>query len=529
MERLLFVFRKQWHKSPVFVCVLCLSWLASLLPIWIGRYVPLLDYPAHLANLYIFRHLNDPALGFSQYYETNLAPLPYWVQYGIEYGLSIFVGEELAQKLFLSLAIGLLPWTVALYARALGRDPWLLVLAIPLAWNMNVANGFLAYVGGLPLLFVALWSLAKYSEQPSVSRALVATLLGVLLYFSHILLWGTLLCAGGLTALVCCRPFAIRRVLVALCPLVPTTLLGLWAQLYGDADKTRVTVRGAGLHDIQGVWSSVAQNLDMLRGWTMNTLPETRDENGYQLLWLAAWLVLLIVGFRSEARTPTEKIQTVPLGSRLLGRAEVGFACAVGLFFSLPRSLLRPFYWYAVNRRLAVVVALFAILLIRGSLFSSALRRGILLGVMVLSIVYTVDVSAHYYRVNQRLAAFDALIAQVPRGKQVLPLMSQFGDPDCAVNCFNQWGSYLQIRQGGYMIPYFPIEFPLRRKQVPTPTPIPWDHPQSFRFREHARGWDYFLIHGPVLPSFFAGSEDAVRLVGQRGDFTLYEKRAGLP
>lgn len=62
MERLLFVFRKQWHKSPVFVCVLCLSWLASLLPIWMGRYVPLLDYPAHLANLYIFRHLNDPAL-----------------------------------------------------------------------------------------------------------------------------------------------------------------------------------------------------------------------------------------------------------------------------------------------------------------------------------------------------------------------------------------------------------------------------------------------------------------------------------
>lgn len=529
MARLLELLRSKWSASPLLFSALVLTILSSLLPIWLGRYVPLLDYPAHLANLYIFRHLHDPALGYFRYYEANLAPLPYWVQYGVEYVLSFVFSEELSQKLFLTLAIGLLPWSIALYAKAIGRDPWVAVLAIPLSWNMNVANGFLAYVGGLPLLFVGLWALAKYSERPSLSGALVATLLGVLLYFSHVLLWGTLLCAGGLLALLCSWPLSLRRLLLLPLPLVPTALVGLWAQLYGDTDKTRVTVSSAGVRDIQGVWSTVSQNLDMLRGWTLNTLPGSRDENGYQLVLVLLWLALLVVGFLKPAPDADANTAAPRRFSNLLGRAEVGFAVVLGLYFALPRSLLRPFYWYAVNRRLAVLVALSALLLIRGPLLASAVRRWLLICVMVLSMVYHVDLAAHFHRVNLRLRDYESLVAQVPKGKQVLPLMSQFGDPDCAVNCFNQWGSYLQIRQGGYMIPFFPIEFPLRRKPVPTPTPIAWDHPQSFRFRQHEQGWDYFLIHGPVLPTFFAGSEDAVRLVGQRGDWTLYEKIAGRP
>ena len=155
----------------------------------------------------------------------------------------------------------------------------------------------------------------------------------------------------------------------------------------------------------------------------MNTLPETRDENGYQLLWLAAWLVLLIVGFAVKRERQRKR-------SRL---CRLGRGCSVA-----PKWVL-PVRWSFFRCRAVCCV----LLLVcsepaarggRGAVCDSADSRfavffcaaaGILLGVMVLSIVYTVDVSAHYYRVNQRLAAFDALIAQVPRGKQVLPLMSQ--------------------------------------------------------------------------------------------------------
>ncbi len=528
MPRRLDQLRTAWSQSPILLTGLVVMVLSSLLPIWIGRYVPLLDYPAHLANLFVWRHLDDPMFGFSRYYDTNLAPLPYWVQYGIEYGLATVFGEELAQKLFLSLAIVGLPASVALYAKQLGRDPWLSVLACPLAWNMNVANGFLAYVGGLPILFVALWALESYAAQPSWRRAALAVSLGILVYFSHVLLWGVLLCVFGFTAFLCVRKASLRLVLLAPLPLLPTLLLGVWAQRFGSADKTRVTVSGKGWADVVGVYSDVWQNLQTLKGWTLNTMPGVRDEIYYQAVLLLVWLGLFLTGFRRE--TPATSAQeTPPLWRRIVGRAELGFVIVTALYFSLPRSLLQPFYWYAVNRRLAVLVALFALLMIRGSVFRGPLRRALLAMAMFLSTVYTADLGAHYFRINRRIKAYEELIALVPRGKQVLPLMTQFGDPDCAVNCFNQWGSYLQIRQGGYMIPFFPVEFPLRRKHVQTPMPIAWDQPQSFRFPEHGRGWDYFLIHGPVLPSLFAGSGDSVRLLGQRGDWTLYEKRPGLP
>ena len=137
-----------WKKSPLVVVGLVVTMLALLSPIWVGRYLPLLDYPGHLANLFMWRHLHDPALGFDRFYESNLQPIPYWVQYGAEYLLAIPFGEEIAQKLFLSLAIGLFPLSVAVYAKQLGRDPWLGILAAPLAWNMNTSHGFLAYIGG---------------------------------------------------------------------------------------------------------------------------------------------------------------------------------------------------------------------------------------------------------------------------------------------------------------------------------------------------------------------------------------------
>ena len=190
LRRLGTTWKSLWNESPLLVLGAILTLIASLLPIWIGRYLPLLDYPGHLANLFVWRHLHDPQLRFDHHYELNLQPLPYWMQYGIEYLLAIPFGEEVAQKLFLTLAIGLLPPSVALYAKQLGRDPWLAVLAIPLAWNMNLSHGFLAYIGGLPLLFLSLWMLDRFASQPSLWRGLLTVILGVSLYFSHILVFG---------------------------------------------------------------------------------------------------------------------------------------------------------------------------------------------------------------------------------------------------------------------------------------------------------------------------------------------------
>lgn len=511
-----------WQDSPLLCFGLLLTLLAALLPIWIARYLPLLDYPGHLANLFVWRHLHDPALRYAPYYQENLVPLPYWVQYGIEYLLAIPFGEEAAQKLFLSLAIALLPASVAIFAKQLGRDPWVAVLAFPLAWNMNVSHGFLAYVGGLPLLFFALTSVLRFASSPSLVRGLLTTLLGVCLYFSHILIWGAFLCIGSVLSLLSVSSFSLRKLLCLPLPFVPVGLIGVWAQLYGNAEKTNLPVDGKGLSAYVGVYNTFSANLDMISGWTMNTIPGLRDEHLYFGILVGGYLFLFLSSLwcRNPAQRDSKHRVLSTLRALFLSRALWGFLITAVLYFSLPRSLLRPFYWFAINRRLAVMLCLFALFLISGSLVKSTLRTWVLLAMMTLSIVYTIDISAHFVRFNRRNHAFDELMAQVPLGKQVLPLMFAPGDPDSLMNCFNQWGSYLQIRQGGFMTPYFPVEFPLKvRKRLPSPS---WDAPGEFSFAYHATGWDYVLVHGAPRLLIFSGIDPRLRLVDRRGAWSLF-------
>src|SRR5437660_6871955 len=48
-----------------------------VLPVWIVRYPPLVDYPNHLARYFILAHLKDPNLHLAELYESKWGPYPY--------------------------------------------------------------------------------------------------------------------------------------------------------------------------------------------------------------------------------------------------------------------------------------------------------------------------------------------------------------------------------------------------------------------------------------------------------------------
>ena len=127
-----------------------------------------------------------------------------------------------------------------------------------------------------------------------------------------------------------------------------------------------------------------------------------------------------------------------------------------------------------------------------------------------------------FHDFNQRAHGFDEVMRAVPPHKQVLPIMLQLSDPDVSVNAYNQWGSYVQLRQGGYMQFNFVSEFPVRyKRRLSSP---PWDHPEQFNFAWHGGDWDYFVVRGPSAVDPFANYHDRVRLVKQSGDWALWEK-----
>ncbi len=507
------------RAEPLLASLFFLAAIAVVLPVWIGRYVPLLDYPNHLSLVFVWFHLKDPGWNFAPYYSTHLVPLPYWGQYGAVFLLAFLFGVEIAQKVFLTLALLALPAGVALFARRIGRDPRLAIFAFPLAWNYNVENGFLSYAAGVAWLFFALAALDAWAERPARDNlpwAAIASLLGAVLYFFHILTWGAFLAIGFVLAMLAPRSWTVRNAVLAVLPTAPALAIGLWAYRASSTMGVRVSPwRPGGLSSIDAIWWDVAGTLRWLPEWLIDLAPDGRDEACLIILAIA-WLVLMTTRSLSK---PTEE-----RGARGW-RLEASLAVATLLLFLLPRTLRQPFYWYAVSSRVAVLVALLGALAIRGRLDrhgALAPRRLLLYAAALAGIAYPSWIAVHFHRFNVRARDFDKVMNGLPRGKKVLPLMLNLGDPEVNVNCFNQWGSYVQMREGGF-VPYnLDIGFPLRYlAALPAP---PWDHPEYFRFSTEGEAWDYFLVHGPSRFDPFAGAHDRVRLAKQAGEWTLYEK-----
>jgi hypothetical protein len=50
-----------------------------ILPIWLVKYPPIVDYPNHLARAFVLHHLNDPNYSFSHWYAPDWGPNPYFL------------------------------------------------------------------------------------------------------------------------------------------------------------------------------------------------------------------------------------------------------------------------------------------------------------------------------------------------------------------------------------------------------------------------------------------------------------------
>lgn len=504
-----------WARREPVLCLLTVVLAAlSVLPLWVGRYVPLLDYPFHVSQIFIWRHLDDPAWSFGPYYETNLQPLPYWLEYALTFALSHVMSTESAVKLFVSASLLALPAAVAVYARHLGRDPRLALLMLPLGWNFNMQFGFLAYVGGLPLLFLSLWALDRNALAPSPRRALIAAMLGLLLYFAHILILVVAAILAGLVLPFSVRPASLRRALWAGLPLVPAFAVAGGAYLAAPAIGSSVAPYSQ--HSGRTLAAAFNTPKDSLLGIGRSLIDILPCQLDVQVLAALAAVVLVLLFAR-----PRGQAKAAATGRDLFKLRVEAMALLSGvLYFLLPRSLLKPFYWWGVSARLGVVAAGLLILCVRGQL--TGLRRSLLVVAGGLSALFLGDISLHFYRFNLRTRDFDAILREVPPGKRVLPLIILRGDPDVSVNAYNHFGAYVQLHQGGYLPEHPGLDFPVRvRRHLPAPS---WDSAEAFRFSLHGAAWDYFLVRDAGDHNLFSGYESRALLRRQIGSWRLYER-----
>lgn len=488
---------------------------ATILPIWIARYLPLLDLPNHLAAITVWHYHDDPAWNFAQYYDLNLVPLPYWAHYYTVHLLTYVTRSvELANKIFLSGYALAVPLGARLLARRFGRSEWLAWLTFPLVWNFNLCDGFVAYCAGFAALLSALALVDVHYERPRWWTALAVTLSGSLIYFFHLLPYALYLVLASLLVLVQRRPLAPRLLAARWLPVLACALVGLWALRHGNT---------MGFHHVTGdgyemVHEPVDVNLFYLWERIFNFLPGQLDDWLTVLLMLTC-LALVVTGMRQ----PPDAEE--PRGGRLHSWGlELCLAATLVLYFVLPRSMRKPFYWHMINGRFVVEAALFVLLAVRGRI--DGWRRWLLAPALALSVAYPLAIAGAFVTFNRNAAGLDQLVAQIPRDKTVLTLMLHpVGDPEIIPNAFNQFPSYVQLLHGGYNFYNFADGFPLKYKlKLPAPG---WSHADHFKFASHSKGWDYFLTFREGWETRVMDepqAEGKVKLVGAAGAWRLYRK-----
>lgn len=168
----------------------------ALVPIYVTRYLPINDYPFHLARMVILAQLDNPI--FARFYEQGSFLLPNVGMDAVVVPLSKILGPERATRVFVDLTLlVMLLGAMALHWAAHRRLSVWPLLAVTLLHNGIFRFGFFNYLFGLGLAFAAaaLW----LKMQKGMARSVVAFIACIALIFCHMEAFGVFaLIVGGI-------------------------------------------------------------------------------------------------------------------------------------------------------------------------------------------------------------------------------------------------------------------------------------------------------------------------------------------
>ena len=158
-----------------------------VLPLWIVKYPPLLDYPNHLARIFILTHINDPNYQFSQYYTVTFGPYPYLTMDVLLMGLQKVFNFFTGGRIILSLCALGVPLAAWFFVRQANRENTSLACwGLLTGYNIFFLWGFVNWQLSMALVILVTGLWIRYLARPTIVRWLALLLIVTVLYFTHL-------------------------------------------------------------------------------------------------------------------------------------------------------------------------------------------------------------------------------------------------------------------------------------------------------------------------------------------------------
>ncbi|MBA4367688.1 MAG: hypothetical protein C0403_08625 [Desulfobacterium sp.] len=172
--------------------------LISLIPLGMVRFPPMVDYPNHLARMYLLANLDQSDI-LSEFYRIKWTVLPNLAMDVIVPPLIKIFPLEIAGRIFIAIILLLLlSGTCALFYALHRRISVWPLLAVLFLYNRVLLWGFLNCLFGIGLMLWVLAAWIFFSDRPAYVRAIGFIIPALCLFFSHIFALGVYgLCIVG--------------------------------------------------------------------------------------------------------------------------------------------------------------------------------------------------------------------------------------------------------------------------------------------------------------------------------------------
>jgi hypothetical protein len=512
------------------------------LPLVFSRYFPGLDLPFHAAALGAI-HLHDDAavareLGGFVAVESGAASyrLLYWLADGAAYVTGDVVW---ALEVVLFAYVVAFAWAARRFACAFAVHPALAWLALPAAYSVVMAYGFLAYAITYPMS-LAVWALVRelfLVPAPSARRVRV-TLAGVagvtaLASLAHPFAGAVTLLGAGVLLLAHVERGTLGRAAALAIALAAGVLPAVLAvRDVGDAAAgLPALVREASLWD--RFWAPprvpLAEALGEAPARLLGVAAAPLRTPLFFALVIAGAVVVWAAGRQAREAGPWRRGHAVSLL----------FLALFLLYLVLPYEMEAP-YFVAIQPRLVPLVWVVGLVALRAR--PDARRPRLALAAPALAVAAAaVAVALSLGRFAAECVDFDRVAAAARPRARTLALIEQPPTRDNQpASPWRHFGAYLVADRGGY-VSHLPLGegaagmgrmgawLPVRRApgapRLPAPPP---GEPRTFSWDDHAAAWDQILIRDadPTRPfDYFAGHADDVELLARAGRWRLYSRQ----
>jgi hypothetical protein len=407
------------------VLFLVCSAALALVPI-LPAYLPLVDFPQHVALHAIWNNIADPAFHLNGRFRVTLST-PYALPHLAAHAASQFLGPEGGLRLVLVVSLVAFPLAALVLLRAFDRPPEIALAAFPAALSFVYWYGFISYVMSLPLILLGIALARRCAASGRIRDAAILALIGLLTVATHAFALLVLLLLGGVAALATTR--ALSRLSLVAGALTPGVV---WSAIW-----TVSSASDPSEEPLESTYGPLGERIRILLGSVFGSY--TGDARVLTLA-LASAAVLAAALWLSRRPAPEAGDES---GRRALGMVAVVAICASLL---CPQVFMST--WGLWERIPPIAFVVFA-----GALrwpAAATTRARLAAGLTAIALFASGTALAQGLAFSEQARGIREIAEELPRGARVMWTACGEEQPwRNATPAFKHFGGYVQAARGG--------------------------------------------------------------------------------